>query len=187
MSETINNAECNSSSYWAGDEANKIVLMFSCPGRFEDNENKPVQGTTGKNLDAVLEILHDKSPTLFPTSDRYFYRIINSSDEIHYKLKDNKTESKNSTIVNSRNIQRIEQSINNKIMIIAFGEKAKLALSKCHLNCIQIDSCHLSNNNLNRNKDFKGMTQLQKFEKIAKNIYNQIKTHKAEILERIEE
>lgn len=37
-------------SYYKENEHNKKLLLFSCPGKEEEEPDKPCAGTTGKNL-----------------------------------------------------------------------------------------------------------------------------------------
>lgn len=124
------------SHFCEGKVENALAFVFSCPGQKEKVNNMPVSGTTGKNLNILIGILKEKNiynlSKLFFSDCIYSYRITNASKEIHYKKLDNKTEPTCFEILDSSNICRLIEELDNIECIIAFGEKANCAIS--HLN-----------------------------------------------------
>ncbi len=105
----------------------KTAFIFSCPGQEELKSGKLVNGQTGKNLDMMLTILHKKFPEIFPSTDRYDYRITNSSEQVHYKAYDNRTEPKTAEINTPENLERLKKDIEGYQYVITFGRCASLA------------------------------------------------------------
>lgn len=103
------------------------AFIFSCPGQEELKSGKLVNGQTGKNLDMMLTFLNKKMPELFPSVNRYDYRITNSSECVHYKAYDNRTEPKTAEITDQDNLSRLADDINGYKCVITFGRCAALA------------------------------------------------------------
>ena len=93
----------------------------------ELKSGKLVNGQTGKNLDMMLSILNKNYPGIFPSCDRYDYRITNSSEYVHYKAFDNRTEPKKNEILEKDNLSRLIEDIREYKYIITFGKCALLA------------------------------------------------------------
>lgn len=110
-----------------GREDIKTAFIFSCPGQEELKSGRLVNGQTGKNLDLMLSILNKSHPDIFPSCDRYDYRITNSSEMVHYKAYDNRSEPSSKEITDSANIERLKQDIEGYDYIITFGRSAALA------------------------------------------------------------
>ena len=92
---------------------------------------KLVNGQTGKNLDLMLSILNKEYPEIFPSCFRYDYRITNSSEYVHYKAFDNRTEPKKDEILENDNLKRLADDIMDYKYIITFGRCASLAAEGC--------------------------------------------------------
>ncbi len=105
------------------------AFLFSCPGQEEEKSGKLVNGQTGKNLDIMLSILNKSHPQLFPSSDRYDYRITNSSEKIHYKAFDGRSEPSAAEIKSAVNIGRLENDLRGYECVITFGRCAEIAAS----------------------------------------------------------
>lgn len=110
-----------------GREEIRTAFIFSCPGQEELKSGKLVNGQTGKNLDMMLTILNQKFPEIFPSTDRYDYRITNSSEQVHYKAYDNRTEPKTAEINTAENLERLKNDIEGYQYVITFGRCASLA------------------------------------------------------------
>ncbi len=110
-----------------GRENIPTAFIFSCPGQEEMKSGKLVNGQTGKNLDMMLEFLHNSRPDIFPSVDRYDYRITNSSEIVHFKAHDNRTEPKTSEICETDNIKRLCADISGFKYVITFGRCSAIA------------------------------------------------------------
>lgn len=105
----------------------KTAFIFACPGQEEEKSGKLVNGQTGKNLDAVLVFLNKKYPDIFPSTNRYDYRITNSSEYVHYAAYDHRTEPTPKEIKEPENIARLKKDIEGYNYVITFGKSAALA------------------------------------------------------------
>lgn len=103
------------------------AFIFSCPGQEELKSGKLVNGQTGKNLDKVLVFLNRKYPEIFPSTNRYDYRITNSSECVHYQAYDGRTEPTSQEIKKPENISRLKKDIEGYNYVITFGKSADLA------------------------------------------------------------
>ena len=104
-----------------GREDIKTAFIFSCPGQEELKSGLLVNGQTGKNLDMLLTILNNRRPDIFPSTNRYEYRITNSSEIVHYKALDNRTEAKPQEINAPENLKRLKADIVGYDYVITFG------------------------------------------------------------------
>lgn len=178
----------SSSSYYNNGLPNiKVGFILSAPGRLEERSGRPASGNTGKNLDLLISILNLKYPQLFPSKNRYSYRITNAVTDVHYASKTNDTEGKNSEVLNKNNIDRILSEISGLTDVFCFGEKALLLknelISRGFNGSIYSD-IHLGLQSINRkitedingnplNKGADGNTQ-KRIEVIANRIGNEI-------------
>ncbi len=105
----------------------KTAFIFSCPGQEELKSGRLVNGQTGKNLDIMLSILNKSFPDIFPSHNRYDYRITNSSECVHYKAYDNRTEPHVKEITEPENLKRLTDDIHGYKYVITFGRCAALA------------------------------------------------------------
>ena len=112
-----------------GAEGVRTAFVFSCPGQEEEKSGLLVNGQTGRNLDMLLHFLHQKRPDLFPSEDRYYYRITNSSERIHYKARDGRTEPSSAEIKAPDNLERLTGDIKDYDVVITFGRGATEAVS----------------------------------------------------------
>lgn len=134
----------------------QVAMVFSCPGLKEKEKGKPVAGQTGVHLNELLKILNEKNTTIFPKTDRYWYRITNSSSQVRPNNTCARTEPTIKEIEDKKNIDRIRNEISDMTYIICFGRKAEIALremrSKVHddvvLNVAYVK--HLGLQSLNR-------------------------------------
>ncbi len=103
------------------------AFIFSCPGQEERKSGKLVNGQTGKNLDGMLSILRQQYPDIFPSDNRYDYRITNSSEQVHYQAYDHKSEPGKKEIMDPQNLLRLKQDIEGYRYVITFGRCAAAA------------------------------------------------------------
>ncbi len=104
-----------------------VAFVFSVPGARELDENKPVAGDTGENLAFALEYLHSASPEMFPSIDRYAYRITNSFTEPLAKSLGNKaTEAKRSEVLEGANVARVVRELRGCMVVVLCGRRAQL-------------------------------------------------------------
>ncbi len=131
-----------------GREEAKTAFIFSCPGQEEQKSGKLVNGRTGKNLDIMLSILNRQYPEIFPYCGRYDYRITNSSENVHYKAFDNRSEPKEAEITDPENIRRLINDITGYKYIITFGRCAALAADEIKKLGLMPDSVFLYSRHL---------------------------------------
>lgn len=168
------------STHYNQGKSKKIALVFSCPGQEEDKLRRPTAGQTGENLEFFLKTLFDKS-----SIDRYDYRITNAFDKVFYESKDGRTEATQEEILADSNIKRLYNELSDiENVIIAFGNKAKLALDavlkKHDLKAKIIETKHPGLQAINRfvidnpnnlsGSDLKNL----KIQTLAKNVKNKI-------------
>lgn len=115
----------SSCHYWEG--RIPLAFVFSVPGADEMRSGKPVAGDTGENLESALAHLHSARPTLFPSVDRYHYRLTNAFPEpIAVALGHEASEAKISEVKDPGNIQRVLREIDGCSLVVLCGNKAIL-------------------------------------------------------------
>ncbi len=113
-----------------GKEGIRTAFVFSCPGQQELKSGKLVNGQTGKNLDGMLAILGKQYPDIFPSENRYDYRITNSSERVHFKAFDGRTEPQMKEITEKDNLLRLKNDLSGYKYVITFGRCAAAAVSE---------------------------------------------------------
>jgi uracil-DNA glycosylase len=104
-----------------------IAFVFSAPGARELQEGKPVAGATGENLAFALEFLHSANPEMFPSIDRYAYRITNASkDPLAKSLGSPTTEARPSEIFERANVDRVVRELAGCKVVVLCGRRAQL-------------------------------------------------------------
>ena len=140
----------SSCHYWEG--RIPLAFVFSVPGADEMRSGKPVAGDTGENLESALAHLHSAKPTLFPSVDRYDYRITNAFPEpIAISLGHRASEAKISEVIEPRNIQRVLRELEGCSLVVLCGGKAILlapAIRDSGRTVVQVP--HPGNKGLNR-------------------------------------
>lgn len=148
-----NNITLKNSSHLNIGKNNKVAFVFSCPGKSEIGQGKPVSGSTGVNLDTLIQILRNEYNLLsfFDSSCRYDYRITNASSSLHYKKFDKRTEPTCSELQQECNLSRLKNELCGFNVIIAFGNKAvcavKMAIPSKKIKLIE--TIHLSFQSIN--------------------------------------
>lgn len=127
-----------------------VAFVFSCPGQQEKLANQVCAGTTGRNLDVLLEYCNKKRPDVFQSASRHTYTITNASERVHYPSLTGDTEPSNAEIALSENLSRLKGELSGKRYIICMGAKAYQAVSLANVNGKVVRSEHLSNMHLNR-------------------------------------
>lgn len=115
-----------------GEDNTSVAFVFSCPGKKEEAEKRPVSGKTGENLEILLHILSEDKhvKAYFPWNDRYKYRITNANTNIYFMKKNSKTEPNDKEVVAEENIKRLKCELKGFSIIIAFGLKSQIACKK---------------------------------------------------------
>ena len=113
--------------YCSGDEGNSVAFVFACPGGDEAIAKQPVSGATGDNLDALLAELHRLAPTMFPSTERYAYRITNSVTTVFPNEASTRTTPPVTSVRNRSNILRISHELTGMTFVIFFGKEAEQA------------------------------------------------------------
>ncbi|MDA1987121.1 uracil-DNA glycosylase family protein [Bacillus anthracis] len=152
---------------------NDITIVFSCPGRKEEEANKPAAGKTGENLKYILTDLNKFSELDW---QRGHITITNSWDQIEYngKNKRKRSEASEKEILMDANLNRLYEEIKHtRRFIICFGDNAIKAVKKLEsgLQAKIIETHHLSLRKLNRsiNKDIHGKEIIAGKTKIEQN------------------
>jgi uracil-DNA glycosylase len=104
-----------------------VAFIFSAPGEKESRMGRPVAGDTGTNLDLALVHLKAACPELFPSAQRYDYRITNAWPEpIARSRGDRSSEARDTQIRDGRNVQRVLRELHGCKLVVLSGGKAKL-------------------------------------------------------------
>lgn len=134
--------------FWMG--ALPLAFILSTPGHQEKTSGRPVAGATGDNLAFALEYLHSCCPALFPSPDRYCYRITNAySKPIAKSLGHRSSEASDSEIRTAENVTRVLNDLKGCDIVILCGLKARLLSGSIsgsgrRIACV----CHTSNRGL---------------------------------------
>ncbi len=114
----------SSCHYWEG--SIPLAFVFSVPGADEMRSGKPVAGDTGENLESALAHLHSAKPTLFPSVNRYDYRLTNAFPEpIAVALGHGASEAEISEVKAPGNIQRVLRELDGCSLVVLCGNRAK--------------------------------------------------------------
>ncbi len=142
--------------YEKGSES-KITIVLSCPGKKEQELNKPASGVTGEHLEYLLSKLREKySHTDF---QRGKITIANAWKKIEFKGKNGTGRSEPTLleVLDQDNLNRLSNDIENTTdYIICCGKNAKASLlvlkyaDKIDCNCKVIYIPHLSTRGLCR-------------------------------------
>lgn len=112
--------------YWHGNL--DVGFVFSVPGTYEAENDKPLYDASGRNLDHALERhLSVTLPTIFRSADRYDYRITNAFDvPISLALGHGRTEATACQILDKSNVDRVIRELVGVHLVVLCGNKAKL-------------------------------------------------------------
>jgi uracil-DNA glycosylase len=128
-----------------------VAFVFSAPGSRELKEGKPVAGVTGENLAFALQTLHSAKSEIFPSIDRYAYRITNSStDPLAKSLGSPTTQAAPSKIIGPANVDRVVRELAGCRVVILCGDRAQLLSGAVQAGGrTVVDACHTGNQALN--------------------------------------
>ncbi len=135
--------------YCPGVPGVRVAFLFSAPGRLEEEKSAPVAGVTGANLDAALAWLRGVEPALFPSGNRYDYRVTNAFAEVLYEGKHGRTEASRAEVLAPANVARVLRELDGVEAVVLCGGKAcllKPALEAAGL--IVVEACHCGNRGL---------------------------------------
>lgn len=128
-----------------------VAFVFSAPGAAESKWRRPVASFTGVNLSAALEHLYTARPDLFPSRDRYDYRITNvHRAPLAKALGDRVTEAADGKIVEAQNVKRVVEELEGVQLVVLCGLKAELlgpSLATAKIAYVQCS--HTGNRSLN--------------------------------------
>ncbi len=117
----------NKTHYQYGTQT-KIAIIFSAPGKKEEDAKKPAAGQTGINLENLLEILANKNE-IFSDIKKDNLRITNAWDKVEYMEKTERTEADFNEILQKDNLDRLAKEIKDiKKIIFCSGERAEIAI-----------------------------------------------------------
>jgi hypothetical protein len=105
------------------------AFVFSCPGRHEAREMHPAAGTTGRNLETLLEILSHQLGQAVLT--RESVTIANAWSNVEYLEYTNRSEATDTQIRSRSNIDRLASELQHVTEMIVFcGRKANVAFDE---------------------------------------------------------
>lgn len=109
--------------------SNAVAFVFSCPGRVEKLCRHPAAGRTGRNLEALLEVISTMYPGLRLT--RKDITISNAWDQVEYLSETGRTEASDEQVRSIQNIERLAGEILHVTGLVVFcGDKARLAATE---------------------------------------------------------
>lgn len=128
-----------------------VAFVFSAPGARELEEGRPVAGVTGENLAFALELLHSEMPKMFPSIDRYEYRITNASAvPLAKRLGSPTTQATPSEIIERANVDRVVLELAGCNVVVLCGRRAQLLSGAAHaVGRTVVDASHTGNQALN--------------------------------------
>lgn len=104
-----------------------VAFVFSAPGTFEADWGKPVAGVTGEHLDLALVQLASALPEIFPSAQRYDYRITNAYPApLSHARGDARTEAAGAAITARANVARVREELHGCRLVVLCGNKAGL-------------------------------------------------------------
>lgn len=129
-----------------------IAFVFSVPGSYEVECNRPVAGATGRNLAIALKHLNSAKPQTFCSLDRYDYRITNAHTRpLSHSYGETRTEARHSEIIDQENVKRVLENLQGCKIIVLCGRKAQLLSSYIKQRNYQVvEVSHLGSQALNR-------------------------------------
>jgi hypothetical protein len=138
----------SSAHFWPG--WLDIAFVYSAPGSFEALHLKPIFDVTGDNLQlALARHLTPGLPTVFPSIDRYDYRITNAhAAPLANALGHCRTEATDAEIRSAANIERVRVELAGSRLVVLCGNKAHL-LGKHLADFPLVRAGHTSMNGLN--------------------------------------
>lgn len=110
----------------------KVAIVFSCPGRREEEAGFPAAKTTGKNLDNLLMLLSRelKREDLI----RDCITITNAWPIVEYREKTGRSEATEQEVKDAENIERLKRELDNVLEFVIFcGDRAKAASESLQL------------------------------------------------------
>lgn len=107
-----------------------VAFVFSAPGAQEELESRPVAGETGRNLGLALEYLRSVRPDLFPSTDRYAYRITNAYEHpLAASRGDRSSEATRKQVMASPNVARVLSELRGCNVVVLCGRRAQMLAS----------------------------------------------------------
>lgn len=124
-----------------------IAFVFSAPGAREKASGMPVSGMTGENLQEALALLAQVRPDLFPSADRYDYRITNAFVQpLARSLGDRRTEATRNEILAPDNVARVKRELEGMRCVVLCGDKAAHLAEALAASAFRVVRCsHTSN------------------------------------------
>lgn len=97
-----------------GKDCQDILLIGACPGRVEEEQNRPFIGDAGQNLRTMISALSESRPNLFPSAVADDYSMLNAHDLPRYEGRegfDGESEPSQEEIMQPTNILRLWEQI----------------------------------------------------------------------------
>lgn len=127
-----------------------VAFVYSAPGSREKECGRPVAGVTGCNLQMALEMLQLKHPSLFPSTNRYDYRITNAFMQPLARARgDKRSEASAAEILDPRNLRRVAVEVEGCDVVVLCGNRPHLlAPHLCNRSVRIVEAAHTSNQGL---------------------------------------
>lgn len=143
---------CNGPAYHRGN-CERVTTAFApcCPGRLEEENNRPLAGASGENVRYALPFLRERiGACVFPSENLDDYSIINVWPYLEYPDRTQRTEPTCAEVTQGGNLDILRRVIGNFGIrtVICLGDKSILACR--HLNdVVRYCGPHPSNQRLN--------------------------------------
>ena len=123
---------CNNASHRSGDDvAITLAIMASCPGRFEEQQFRPLAMVSGRNVRNALPMLQIRfGIQLFPSLVLEDYTLTNAWPNIEYPALTGRTEATEAEVLDPANLNRIRALTLNQgvTRFLALGKRAAAAV-----------------------------------------------------------
>lgn len=129
MSGVTDQADAIRSCYFERGNKSEVAIVLSCPGRWEERNNRPASGTTGKNL----ELLLSKLGALIGIADlpRSDVTVTNAFTGIEYSASTGRTEASFEEVLQSENINRLNSELADISQLVIFCGTRANAIAQC--------------------------------------------------------
>lgn len=95
--------------------------------------------------------MHAADPKKFPTATKADARILNASEQTHYKALTGRTEAKSTDNLSPSNLARVSKQLEGQDVAVALGRKAAEAVRASGFEGRVVEHPHPSMQNINRN------------------------------------
>ena len=128
----------------------RVAFVYSASGSREKKGGRPAAGVTGENLQMALELLKVQAPSLFPSADRYSYRITNAFMQPLARARgDKRSEASATEILDPQNIRRVTTEVKGCTIVVLCGNRPHLFASDLRKQGVRVvEAAHTGNQGL---------------------------------------